>query len=287
MTLTRRAALGNHEEGSQLRTLRRSPHEIQCGIAGKRRRAIGGSHVFSCDGRFARAYFLTLPLLGFTVPPLFRYFSASNAKSFVERGEVLFRSLSYFRDYEDEGVRADEYEGTLVHRPEDGLKVRMVASGEEVPLPYTLESTARENDIFIYCMSTERSPIIAKRFKADVCVEILEPLKFLALVRRALGLRARLRAEKLVHHPVKYYQQHEPPIVDWALPERIAMRKPKEFEWQREYRIAVPKGAAFAVENVQVKLVPLGQRRQARAADHPRIKLKLGSLSKICRVHQC
>jgi hypothetical protein len=219
------------------------------------------------------------------VPPLFRYFSSANAKAFVDRGEVLFRSLSYFRDYEDDGVRADQYEGTLVHRPEDGLKAKITSSGEEVALPYTMESTAREEDIFVYCMSTELSSSIARRFKAEACVEIVHPLAFLSRVRVALGLRARLRAEKLVYQAVKYYERHEPPIVDWALPERIAMRKPKLFEWQREYRIAVPLGDAFRVENVQVKLVPLGQVRQRQAIEHPKILLRLGSLAKICQTH--
>jgi len=219
------------------------------------------------------------------MPSLFRYFSSVNARAFVERGEVLFRALSYFRDYEDEGVRADQYEGTLVHRPKDGLKVTMTASGEEIELPHTLESTAREDDIFVYCMSSELSTSIANRFQAKACVEIEHPLVFLSRVRTALSLRARLRAEKMIHQPVKYYERHEPPIVDWALPERIAMRKPKSFEWQMEHRIAVPLGDAFRVENVEVKLVPLGHVRQRQVPDHPKLLLRLGSLAKICRVH--
>lgn len=219
------------------------------------------------------------------MPALFRYLSSTNAKAFLERGEVLFWSLSYFRDYEDQGVRADEYEGTLIHRPENGLKLKLVPSGEEVSIPCTLESTAKEDDIYVYCMSTEFKPSIGERFNADVCVEILEPQKFMARVRAALELRARLRVKDIVHGEVKYYERHEPPIVDWALPERIAMRKPKSFEWQKEYRFAVPKGDAFRVENVDVKLVPLGQSRQFRSTTHPQILLKLGSLLKICRVH--
>lgn len=217
--------------------------------------------------------------------PLVRYFSERNALAFLDRGEVLLRSLSYFRDCEDEGVRADEYEGTLVHLPEDGLRVKLSSSGEEVSIPYTFESTAREDDIFVYCTSTELSTDIAKGFKADVAVEIVEPAKFLARMRSAMALRARLRVEKLVHDEVKYYERHELPIVAWALPERIAMRKPKSFEWQKEYRFAVPVGDAFGVEKVQVKLVPLGARRTQRAQSHPSILLKLGSLSKICRLH--
>lgn len=218
--------------------------------------------------------------------PLIRYFSEKNARAFLDRGEVLLHSLSYFRDYEDEGVRADEYEGTLVHLPHDGLRVKLAGSGEEVAIPYTFESTAREDDIFVYCMSTELSTEIAKRFKADIAVEIIEPVKFLSRMRSAMALRSRLRVEKLVYDEVKYYERHEPPIVDWALPERIAMRKPKLFEWQKEYRFAVPIGDAFGVENVQVKLVPINTQRIHRVQAYPSILLKLGSLSSMCRLHR-
>lgn len=217
---------------------------------------------------------------------LFRYFSARDAAAFVEKGEVLFHALSYFRDYEDEGVRADEHEGTLVHRPSDGLEITRVPTGEKVVLPHRLESTVKEDDIFVYCMSTEFSSTIAKRFKAEVVVEVTEPVKFLARLRSSLSLRRQLRVNQLVHQAVRYYEWHEPPIVDWALPERIAMRKPKLFDWQKEYRFAVPKGDAFRVENVSVNLVPIDAARPPRAKSYPQLLLKLGSLAKICRIHR-
>ena len=220
------------------------------------------------------------------MPPLIRYFSEKNARAFIEHGEVLFRALSYFRDYEDEGVRADPHEGTLVHRPHDGLQVTKVETGEKGVLPHRLESTAKEDEIFVYCMSTELSTGIAERFNATVAVEILDPLGFLVRLRKSLSLRKRLRAEKLVHQEVRYYEWHEPPIVDWALPERIAMRKPKSFEWQKEYRFAVPAGDAFRIENVSVKLVLPGTKRRPRDDSHPQLLLKLGNLAKLCRVHR-
>ena len=36
------------------------------------------------------------------MPSLFRYLSEENAHAFLERGEVLLRALSFYRDYEDE-----------------------------------------------------------------------------------------------------------------------------------------------------------------------------------------
>jgi hypothetical protein len=219
------------------------------------------------------------------MPSLYRYFSERNAQSFIERGEVLFRSLSYFRDYEDGGVRSDEHEGTLVHLPTDGLKVNKVATGEVVALPHQMEASAKEDDIFIYCLSTELSKEIAQRFSAEVVVEIHDQTRFLALVRSSMALRKRLQVSKLVSQPVRYYEWHEPPIVDWALPERIAMRKPMSFGWQKEHRIAVPLGDAFGVENVSVNLVLPGTKRPRRPTPHPSVLLKLGNLSKICSVH--
>lgn len=217
--------------------------------------------------------------------PLYRYLPPARVEAFIREGSLLMRSLSYFRDYEDDaGVRADPFEGTLAHRPRDGLKVTMVGTGEVRPLPYTFESTAREDDIFVYCASAELSRNIASRFSTTVCIEIHRPIPFLNRLRTALALRSRMRANQLVHGEVHYYDWHEPPIVDWALPERIAMRKPSHFSWQREYRFAVPRDDAFAVENVLVKLVPLSATRSPRVDAHPSIALKLGDLSKLCKV---
>jgi hypothetical protein len=217
---------------------------------------------------------------------LYRYLHPNRVDPFVRDGSVLLRSLSYYRDYEDAGVRADPFEGTLAHRPQDGLKATMVETGEVRALPYTFESTAREDDIFVYCVSSELSTNMARKFGTPMCVEIHKPVQFLHRLRSALGLRSRIRANALVHGEVRYYELHEPPIVDWALPERIAMRKPSHFSWQREYRFAVPCGEAFAVENVSVKLVPLDAARPSRREAHPSISLKLGDLSKVCKVHR-
>jgi hypothetical protein len=218
--------------------------------------------------------------------PLFRYFSKEHASDFVQKGTVLFRSLSYFRDYEDIGVRADEHEGTLVHQTQDGIAINKLTSGESLSLQYRFESTVKEDEIFVYCMSTELSPEIAQRFGADVAIEILDLPKFLNCLRAALSLRRRFRVDQLVYEDVRYYDWHEPPIVDWALPERIAMRKPRSFSWQMEYRFAVPIKDAFRLGNVKTNLVPIGSNRLSRANAHPQQFLNLGNLSKICKVHQ-
>lgn len=221
------------------------------------------------------------------MPKLFRYFSEPiQAENFVRRGEMLFRALSYYRDYEDKGVRSDEYEGTLVHAPKNGLKLRRVSNGEEIPVFGQFESSAKEDDIFVCCFSTEMSRSTASQFQAEVCVEIADASKLISRVRAALARRPHIKDKLPVHEEVRYYDPNEPPIVDWALPERIALRKPRTFSWQHEYRIAFSRNNAFRVENVEVKVVNPAVRRKPRRTEHPSMLLKVGKFAKECRIYQ-
>lgn len=219
---------------------------------------------------------------------LFRYFSNDHyAREFVEEGLLLFSALSYFRDYEENaGVRADPYEGTLVHRPTEGLRIRVNSQSEEITLPHAFEARVKEDDILIYCLSTNFSATLRTRFKATTVVEIRDRGTFLSRTRRALRGVAHVSSEQLVSRAVRYYQPHEPPIVDWALPERIALRKPKAFEWQQEYRLAIPVGGAFAVENVQLTLTTPEAPQPPREQDYPRLPIRVGKLSSFCRIHR-
>ena len=215
---------------------------------------------------------------------LFRYLREEYAAAFVKRGELLFRSLLYFRDYEDPSVRGDPDEGTRVHRPEGGLKIKKVDTGEELTLPHRFESTANEDDIFVCCFSTAFDPRLAERFSVTCCVEIKDASAFIARIRNALALRSSIKDKLLAFGPVKYYEHSDPPIVDWALPERIALSKPASFSWQQEYRIAFSVNGAFDVENVKLRLVTEPRSPLPRTAPDPRA-LKLGNISKFCTVH--
>ena len=195
---------------------------------------------------------------------------------------MRFRTLSYFRDYEDDDVRADEYEGTLAHRPVGGLRIRKVDTGEEIQTNYQFESSAKEEEIFIYCFSTEFSKELAAEFEAEACVEIDNVAKLLGRLRAALVRRPKIRDKTIKHGAVHYYLPEEPPIADWALPERIALRKPVRLSRQKEYRIAFAVNGAFAVENVNVRLANLDNRRKPKGLSHPEMNMKLGNLSKFC-----
>jgi hypothetical protein len=56
------------------------------------------------------------------------------ARSLIEKGQLYFRSLAYFRGYEDELVRGDPDDGKLRYQPEQGLTLTK-SDGQIVTLP--------------------------------------------------------------------------------------------------------------------------------------------------------
>ena len=220
------------------------------------------------------------------VTSLYKYLPEQYVGTLLREGAVLFHTLSYFRDYEDAQVRGDEFEGTKLYRPTKGLEVTVVGTQERVVLPHSFESSAHEDDIFAFCLSTILSQDLATQFKTNTCVEIRNPALFVSKIRGALLRRPSIKNKMLVHGEVKYYEPEEPPIVDWALPERIAMSKLESFRPQQEYRIAFSINGAFEVENTCLRLVAPGIRRIQRATAYPERRFKLGSIAKICRVHR-
>jgi hypothetical protein len=79
---------------------------------------------------------------------LFRYISDKYLQSTLD-GKTLFRSLSYYRSLENDGIRGDRFEGSRVHRPKDGLVITIVETGESKTFP-TQHFISSANDDYIY-----------------------------------------------------------------------------------------------------------------------------------------
>lgn len=109
---------------------------------------------------------------------------------------------------------------------------------------------------------------------------------FIAGIRAALLRRPSIKNKKLIHGDINYYSPDQPPIVDWALPDRIAMSKLSIYRSQQEYRIGFAINGAFDVERTRVRLVASGERRIPRTDKHPEWQFKLGKLAKLCKVHR-
>lgn len=216
--------------------------------------------------------------------PLFKYMPIKYARSFLEHGEVLFRSLSYFRNYEELHTRGDQNEGRRLYHPENGLEITRVASGEKSLVPGAFVSRVKEREIFVFCLSSVFSMDLAREFNATACITLHDPVALIARVRSALALRRWVRRGRLLHDFVTYYSPSDPPIAEWAVPERMIMSKTFEYKYQAEYRLAFARGDALRVNNVDSVISSSPEIGEPILAGHPQHLLRLGNLAKICTV---
>jgi hypothetical protein len=220
--------------------------------------------------------------------PLYKYLAEEEyARALIRKGQVYARPLSYFRAFEDELVRGDPHDGKLRYEPEEGLLLTK-ESGEVVAMPpgCRFRSSVKAEDIFVYCLSTERSGEIAEKFECPWCVEVIEPHRLLGRITRHVRLRSQLDRQGIYSRTVDYRKLTSPPGADWALPERVAFIKPERWAWQKEHRIVFGRKGAFAVENVDVAIEPEGlESASPDAGDDPLI-MHIGDLSPFTLLHR-
>jgi hypothetical protein len=221
---------------------------------------------------------------------LYKYFSERKwAEAFIN-GEVLFRSLSYFRDYEDNKVREDENEGTSIFRPEGGLIVNNLTQGTTFTLPGAFESAAKQEEIFIFCLSRSLTDELRERFKAVACVEILNVRTFCDRMETALlpsnATFPGRPGRKRIGQRVEYYKETEAGNPRWALPDMIATSKLDNYAWQDEFRLLFSLTDALGFENVDLCLKQGNAKNPRNPAEHHCYPLSAGSLKDICRLHE-
>jgi hypothetical protein len=122
---------------------------------------------------------------------LYKYFDEKKwAEAFLD-GDLLFRSLAYFRDHEDAEIRGDYNEGTMLYRPAEGLVVTNQTQGKTLTLPgWTFESEVKGGEIFVYCLSRSLNDVMREKFRAVACVEIRDINIFCARIAKALPSHA-------------------------------------------------------------------------------------------------
>ncbi len=221
---------------------------------------------------------------------LCRYFSDRRwADQFID-GHLLFRSLAYFRDYEDGRIRGDQHEGTAVHRPAGGLVINNQTQRTTIHLPdHTFESGAKQGEIFAYCLSRKISDELRDEFDAAVCVEITDVAAFCGRVQKALPTGSKFAGRpgcKRLGHRVEYYSIDGPSTPRWARPDLIAISKLDHFSRQAEFRLVFSETDALELQKVDTRLVPIGDRRPANSAEHHEHIVHTPSLRDICRIHE-
>jgi hypothetical protein len=200
----------------------------------------------------------------------------------------LFRSLAYFRHYEDEDIRRDQKEGIAVYRPVDGLVVSNLTQGTKFILSdYSFQSFVKQEEIFIYCLSGLLSDHLRDKFGAVACVEIKDIRTFCNRIEAALSQATfpEMRGRMRIGSWVEYYDESEGGNPRWALPEKIATSKSRAYAWQNEFRLVFSLSDALSFENVNTQLVQRQSVELLPLAEHHSYAVKAQDLRDICQLH--
>jgi hypothetical protein len=222
------------------------------------------------------------------MPPLFRYFThRQHALDLMNKGVLFLNTLAFFRRCEHE-ARGDPHDAQLRYQPEGGLSLTNVTRGEAFQLPDGAQfvSSAKADQLFVYCLSNTKSAALVKEFSAPFCVEIKDPVRFVGRIARAVQLRSRLERGRIINGPVTYRSVKAEPLADWALPERVALIKPDTYAGQDEYRIVVGMKGAFSIENVDLTIKMEPSKAQPPGETGEPLIMKLGDLSAITELHR-
>lgn len=220
---------------------------------------------------------------------LYKFVSDRRWAAALIEGEVFFNSLAYFRDYEDAGVRSDINEGASVYTPSGGLVVNNVTQGRSMTLPgHTFTSTAKQDEIFVFCVSRAMTDRLKSEFKAVACVEITDVAAFCRRVQEQLpGASFPGRPGRThIGHPVTYYRPTEAGHPRWAAPDLIATSKLDSYSWQHEYRFVFSVTDALAFQNVSLTLLQKDAPPAQKAPRHANRLVKIGSLRDIAVLHE-
>ena len=109
---------------------------------------------------------------------VFKYFMKEDyARSFIDHGVMVLRPLSYFRSYEDGEVRGDPRDGLMTQAPRAGLKI-IKQDGAILSMEgWRFTSSAKAENIFVYCASNQLSPTLADRFASPLLSQRPQTIK--------------------------------------------------------------------------------------------------------------
>jgi len=117
--------------------------------------------------------------------PLYKYLPSHHLGNFLKNGEILFRNLTYFKEYEDAKKRGDKKEGGIYNNPTDGFEIKNITQNTEFKANHTI-NCINSDDVFVFCLSKNHDKKLYKEFESDCCVEITNVHEFTKKLGRSL-----------------------------------------------------------------------------------------------------
>lgn len=169
----------------------------------------------------------------------------------VLKGELLFRNLTYFKQYEDIR-RGDPLEAHHRDNPDNDAVITIHKTGEEIKGDFSFLNTTNSDLIYVFCMSTIYSRDLYSKFDSDACIEITDVEKFLLRTRVKLKHLVSCHESGLLHDNVKYYADNKPAKFNIKDPKELVFAKDEMFKHQYEYRLIFGTKKAFKLEQMIV-----------------------------------
>jgi hypothetical protein len=211
---------------------------------------------------------------------LYKYTRSKYTASLLD-GAIRFQPLSYFQQYEDNRAVGDPHEARRLFRPQGGLVINNITRGTTSVVPASFLSSAQADRIFVYCVSLGFDEDVAREFGYDSYVEILDGEGLSRRLKTAIATAA--PGARMFEGAVQYYEDSDPPGINWALPEVMVLSKRAFYASQWEYRFAFgPKDALELGSTVQ-KLV-FRQDKPAAKKTGPVKVVQVGDIRDISRV---
>jgi len=213
---------------------------------------------------------------------LYKYLPERFARALVDRGEALFRTLSFFRAAEH-AARGDEIEGVHVDAPEHDVTLANLTRGGGVTGRFRMLNSVNQELVYAFCCSLRFDETLFSEFECDTCVVIRDIEEFVLRCRTAASRACPIDRPAVLHRPVAYFDPTRQAPLDMKDPQMIPFLKHFSFANQAEYRAVFARKGGLTVLS-RIVQPNFTFEEEIRAASTDQKRLTLGRLSHIAEL---
>ena len=217
---------------------------------------------------------------------LYKYLPEEYVDDFVTKGNIFFRNLTYFRQYED-NRRGDPLEGFHRDNPDNDVVLYSPNSGKIAKGDYSYLNSTNTDLIYVFCLSCVIKEELFTEFGTDFCVEISNLSEFSRRLKVGVKRRPFSYSSGLIQNNVKYYKDNAPADFDIKNPKNLAFAKGIHYCHQEEYRFVF--GESKKAFNLKQQIVDnkkydfIGEAKKGQPMDKT---ICIGNIKNITAIHR-
>ena len=215
---------------------------------------------------------------------LYKYLPSKYVNSVVRKGDLLFRNLSYFRQYED-NQRGDPFEGFHRDNPDNDITINNLSTGKVIKGDFSFLNSTNTDLIYVFCLSKKVDPNLYVEFKADACIEIIDVVEFLKRTMFAVKRLLSAHSSGLLSGSVMYYKENAPAGFDIKNPKNLSFAKGRHYQHQEEFRLVFGSKKGFNLTQQIVVNQSYDFIGEANKGVPKEKYVKIGSIEDIVTIH--